>query len=190
MSFFRDENVSPVLLKQIWEDAVADVRNFENEVGQGSIKKLIFADDEDQLESYDGAFSAFARHAVGEKYQVRKFPAYLGKMAKIENGFVSWLLSIGGDELRITVDHERLIEALPSRISFRMARILLHEIAHIKYHYSYCFPGESTGIARSCLDYHEGVAWLYASIITGFALGQFSNDSRANGKPDIAWTLL
>lgn len=172
----------------VWKDAVQDIKAFEEEQC-GNIRDLLSVDFDDVSDDKRSlqVFADFARHALGSKIQLRTFPASLGKMSS--QGHVSWLMSVGPNVLKIAVDLELLERRTESsRLGFRLARIFLHEIAHLKYHYSYCFPKPTT-YAASCRPDHEAVAWLYSAIVTGFALGQFAYDVKKAGV-DSTWSLV
>lgn len=191
MIFHNTSLINPGLFSDIWADAVSDVVSFENE-GPGNIGDLLSFDDS----SPDSrrVFADFARHAIGERVQLRGgklrlYPASLGPVTL--KGHVSWLTTVGPGVLRVTVD-QKLLDANtePLRVGYRFARIFLHEVGHLKYHYGHCFPESTIEWAKSCEPEHEAVAWLYAGIVTGLALGQYAYESKKSVGADNAWAKI
>lgn len=132
----------------------------------------------------------------------------MGSHGFLPSGFISWLfVSLGNKEMTILYSPDRIRERLESLspvqgthndawISFEqdkvLSKVFLHECGHGVLHLDEFWKSARQGKQNRIrlAPEHEQEAWLYASVVWGILVGDYSRDMR--GTPagsDLGWML-
>jgi hypothetical protein len=184
----RHEKVTEILLA-VW----SALEEFESETDPSRHAVDLLGPNEDFIE----ALREFTQRLTG-KTRVRVYEvSTLDRVLQVGRGFVSWLIRKDAETFAIYVARD-LLNALnldETRTQLIRARIVLHELAHQRFHEKDAFPdaltvNASRGIGVELSAHHEMEAWIFSGFVTAFVIGQasyLSREDQTSDGVDTAW---
>lgn len=173
----------------IWQDASKLVRSFfsSSEIlprEEGPWQLIVLPESGVACPVPNLCINRFVNESVGRP--VYRYPWCQGSSRSTR--YPSWLFRTEQEDYAILIDQKLVSSVAGKRYPWVVAKLILHEFAHLKYHAEELCP--RCGKARWAEAQQEQQAWALAGAIISLSLSSYAWRCRYFSEPDRVWQYI